>query len=415
MAESPETPASPAAPAAHSPHATPGTPATPAPRATREATAGGERVAHVGLVGLGRMGRNLFRLLHDSADLRLEAVSDAAAPATLAYLLRFDTLLGRFPAPISQDGDVLRVGRSYRSQASQGSQGSQGSQASQERQVRLLPAKPAGEIPWGELGIDTVIDAGAPGRGRAEIERHLAAGARRVFLTSEPAEAPDITVAMGVNDGQLRREHRIVCNASSTVQATAPIARILLDTFGIRRAIVTTVHAYTDEQRLADQPADEPRRGRAAAENIIPRETAAAAVLSELLPELRGKLTGLAMSVPVANGSVVDLVCWHDRPVTVEEVNRVVREAAAAPPFRGILAYEDSAIVSSDILGSEASGTFDSMATMALAGHASKTLTWFDNGWGVAHRLIELIRRFLEIDAHAAHSETGGDGKELRP
>lgn len=375
----------------------------PATRATRQAAASGGRVAHVGLVGLGRMGRNVFRLLHDSADLRLEAVSDAAAPATLAYLLRFDTLLGRFPEPITLDGDGLRVGRSP------GSQGSQGSQ------VRLLPAKPPGEIPWGELGIDTVIDAGAAGRGRAEIERHLAAGARRVFLTSQPAGAPDITVAMGVNDGQLRREHRIVCNASSTVQAAAPVARILHDAFGIRRAILTTVHAYTDEQRLADVPADEPRRGRAAAENIIPQETGDAAVLSELLPELRGKLTGLAMSVPVPNGSVVDLVCWHDRPVTVEEVNRVVREAVAAPPFQGIFAYEDSAIVSSDVLGSEASGTFDSMATMALAGHASKTLTWFDNSWGAAHRLIELIRRCQELDAHAAHSETGGDVKELRP
>jgi glyceraldehyde 3-phosphate dehydrogenase len=406
MAESPETPASPAASAAHSAHATPGTAATPATRATRQAPAGGERVAHVGLVGLGRMGRNVFRLLHDSADLRLEAVSDAAAPATLAYLLRFDTLLGRFPAPIALDGDVLRIGRS---------QGSQGSQDSQRAQVRLLPAKPPGEIPWGELGIDTVIDAGAAGRGRAEIERHLAAGARRVFLTSQPAGAPDITVAMGVNDGQLRREHRIVCNASSTVQAAAPIAHLLLNAFGIRRAILTVVHGYADDQRLADQPADEPRSGRAAAENIIPRETGDAAVLSELLPGLRGKLNGLAMSVPVPRGSVVDLVCWHDRPVTVEEVNRVVREAVAAPPWRGILAYEDSAIVSSDILGSEASGTFDSLATMALAGHASKTLTWFDDGWGVAHRLIELIRRFQEIDAHAAHSETGGDVKELRP
>src|ERR1700676_1507492 len=242
MAESPETPATPAAHAAHSPHATPGPPATPATRATREAAASGERVAHIGLVGLGRMGRNVFRLLHDSADLRLEAVSEAAAPATLAYLLRFDTLLGRFPAPITLDGDVLRVGRG------QGSQGSQGSQ------VRLLPAKPPGEIPWGELGIDTVIDAGAAGHGRAEIERHLAAGARRVFLTSQPAGAPDITVAMGVNDGQLRREHRIVCNASSTVQAAAPIARILRDAFGIRRAILTTVHAYTDEQRRARRP-----------------------------------------------------------------------------------------------------------------------------------------------------------------
>jgi glyceraldehyde 3-phosphate dehydrogenase len=347
------------------------------------------------------MGRNLFRLLHDSADLRLEAVADAAPPATLAYLLRFDTLLGRFPAPITVDGDVLRVG---------GSQGGQGGQGRQERRVRLFSGKQPGEIPWGELGIDTVIDAGAGGRGRVEIERHLAAGARRVFLTSPPAEAPDVTVAMGLNDRQLRREHRVVCNAGATAQAAAPISKILHDAFGIRRAILTTIHAYTDDQHLADVPADEPRRGRAAAENIIPLETGDAAALIELLPELRGKLTGLAMNVPVANGSVADLVCWHERPAAVEEVNRVVREAIAAPPFQGILAYEDSAIVSSDIGHSEASGTFDSLATMVLAGNVSKTLTWFDNGWGVAHRLIDLIRRFQEIDARE-----NGDAKEHRP
>jgi glyceraldehyde 3-phosphate dehydrogenase len=376
MAESPETPASPATPAADS------------TRATHAAQAGGARVTRLGLVGLGRMGRNLFRLLHDSADLRLEAVSDAAPPATLAYLLHFDTQLGRFPVPIALDGDVLRVGG---------------------RQVRLLPGKP-GEIPWGELGIDTVIDAGPPGRTRAESERHLAAGARRVFLCSPPAEAPDVTVVMGVNDDQLRREHRIVCNACATVQAAAPIAKLLHGAFGIRRAILTAVQAYTDDERLADVPADEPRRGRAAAENVIPHATAAAEALSELLPELRGKLTGLAMSVPVANGSVIDLVCWHDRPVTVEEVNRVVREAAAAPRFQGILAYEDSAIVSSDILGSEASGSFDSLATMVLAGNVSKTLTWFDNGWGVAHRLLDLIRRCQQLDARE-----NGNAKEHRP
>jgi len=376
MAESPETPASPAAPAPDS------------TRATQAAPASGERVTHLGLVGLGRMGRNLFRLLHDSADLRLEAVSDAAPPATLAYLLRFDTQLGRFPEPIAVDGDVLRVGG---------------------RQVRLLPGKP-GEIPWGELGIDTVIDAGPPGRTRAEIDRHLAAGARRVFLCSPPAEAPDVTVVMGVNDDQLRREHRMVCNACSTVQAAAPIAKLLQAAFGIRRAILTAVQAYTDEERLADVPADEPRRGRAAAENVIPHPTGAAEALIELLPELRGKLTGLAMNVPVANGSVVDLVCWHDRPVTVEEVNRVVREAAASPRFQGILAYEDSAIVSSDILRSEASGSFDSLATMVLAGNVSKTLTWFDNGWGVAHRLLDLIRRFQQLDVRE-----NGNAKEHRP
>jgi glyceraldehyde 3-phosphate dehydrogenase len=337
----------------------------------------GKRVTHIGLMGLGRVGRNIFRLLYDSEDMRLDAVSDPSDHAVLAYLLRFDTLLGRFPAPVAVDGDRLHVAG---------------------RRVSMLPGKEPGEIRWGELGIDTVIEATASYRTRAEMERHLAAGARRVFLCSPPAEPPDITVVMGVNDGELRPEHRIVSNASSTAHSAAPIAKVLHDAFGIRRAFLTTVHAYTDEQRLADVPAEDPRRGRAAAENIIPQVTNAAEVVMELLPELRGKLTGLAMNVPVANGSVVDLVCWHDRPVTVAAVNNAVREAAASPRFAGILDYEDNPIVSSDILHSKASGTFDSLATMTLAGNVSKTLTWFDNGWGYAHRLIDLIRRFQEID-----------------
>jgi glyceraldehyde 3-phosphate dehydrogenase len=340
-----------------------------------------ERQTHIGLMGLGRIGRNIFRLLYDSNDLRLTAVSDPADPAALAYLLRFDTLLGRFPAPIAITGDTLHVAG---------------------REVRMLPGKEPGEIPWGELGVDTVIEATAAYRTRAEMERHLAAGARRVFLCSPPAEPPDITVVMGVNDDELRPEHRIVSNASSTAHSAAPVAKILHEAFGIRRAFLTTVHAYTDEQRLADVPAEEPRRGRAAAENIIPQQTNAAEVLMELLPELRGKLTGLAMNVPVANGSVVDLVCWHERPVTIDEVNRAVREAAASKRLARILAYEENPIVSSDVLNTSASGTFDSLATMVLAGNVSKTLTWFDNGWGYAHRLVDLIKCFQQIDAAAA-------------
>ena len=396
MAESPETSASPVAPAAH---AAPDTPASPATRATHEAPAGGERVAHVGLVGLGSMGRNVFRLLHDSTDLRLEAVSDAAPPATLTYLLRFDTLLGRFPAPITLDGDVLRVG----GQESQGRQGGQG------RRVRLLPGKPPGEIPWGQPGIDTVIDAGAGGRCCAEIERHLAAGARRVFLTSPPAEAPDITVAMGVNDRQLRREHRIVCNAGATAQAAAPIAKILHDAFGIRRAILTTIHSYTDDQRLADVPADEPRRGRAAPpKNIIPVETGDAAALIDLLPELSGKLTGLAMNVPVANGSVADLVCWHERPAAVEEVNRVLREAIAALPGHSRLRGQRHRLVRHP--AQRGVGHLRQPGDHGAGRERFQDPDLVRQRLGVAHRLIDLIRRFQEIDARE-----NGDAKEHRP
>ena len=337
----------------------------------------------IGLMGLGRIGRNIFRILYKSDDLRLKAVSDVADPAALAYLLRFDTILGRFPDELSvRDGHLYVAGR----------------------QVRMLTEEKGAQAapPWGELGVEIVIEATAHGRTRAEVERHLEAGARRVILCSPPAEPPDITVVMGVNEDRLTPEHRIVSNASCTAHAAAPVLEILNGAFGIQRAFLTTVHAFTNQQRLADVPADDPRRGRAAGENIIPQETNSAEVVMDLLPELKGKITGLAINVPVPNGSVVDLVCWHERPVTVEAVNEVVRTAAASARWRNILAYEDDPIVSSDILLSEYSGTFDSLATMVLGDDVSKTLTWFDNGWGYAHRVVDLMRRFRQIDEEVA-------------
>jgi len=339
--------------------------------------------SRIGLMGLGRIGRNIFRILYKSDDPRIEAVSDVADPAALAYLLRFDTILGRFPDELSvRDGHFYVAGR----------------------QIKMLTEEKGAQTtpPWGELGVDTVIEATSKYRTRTEIERHLEAGAKRVILCSPPADPPDITVVMGVNDDQLRREHQIVSNGSCTAHAAAPVLKILNDAFGIKRSFLTTVHAYTNQQRLADVPDKDPRRGRAAAENIIPQETNSAEVIMGLLPEVKGKLTGLAMNVPVANGSVVDLVCWHDRPVTVEAVNEVVRTAAAGTRWRNILEYEDDPIVSSDIILSPYSGVFDSLATMVLGSNVSKTLTWFDNGWGYAHRVVDLLRRFAELDKEAA-------------
>jgi glyceraldehyde 3-phosphate dehydrogenase len=334
----------------------------------------------IGLMGLGRVGRNIFRILYNSDDPRIEAISDVADHAGLAYLLRFDTILGRFPGEVSvRDGHLYAAGR----------------------QIKMLSGEKPGDVPWGDLGIDTVIEATSRFRTRAELQKHLERGAKRVILCSPPSDPPDITVVMGLNDDQLRPEHRIVSNASNTAHAAAPVLKILDDAFGIERGFLTTVHAYTNQQRLADVPTEDPRRGRAAAENIIPQETNAAAVVMDLLPQLKGKLTGLAMNVPVADGSVVDLVCWHQRPVTVEAVNEVLRTAAGSARWKGILEYEDEPIVSSDIIKSEASSTFDSLATMVLGDKVSKTLAWFDNGWGYAHRVVDLLRRFAQIDREA--------------
>ena len=337
----------------------------------------------IGLRGLGRIGRNIFRILYKSDDLRIQAVSDVADPAALAYLLRFDTILGRFPDEVSiKDGNLYVAGR----------------------QVRMLTEEKGSQAtpPWRELGVDVVIEATSKYRTRAEVERHFAAGAKRVILCSPPAEPPDFTIVFGVNEDQLRPEHRIVSVASATAIAAGPVLKILGGAFGIERAFLTTVHAFTNQQRLADVPDDDPRRGRAAGENIIPQETHAADLLAELLPDLKGKISGYSLNVPVANGSVVDLVCWHRKPVTVEAVNEVVRAAAAGDGLKEILSYETEPIVSSDILLSEDSGTFDSLGTMVLGNEVSKTLTWFDNGWGYAHRVIDLLRRFEQFDLKEA-------------
>lgn len=336
----------------------------------------------IGLMGLGRIGRNLFRILYSSDEFPIAAISDTADHPALAYLLRFDTILGVFPEELAlrDDGHLHVAGRS----------------------IPMLSGEKPGDVPWGDLGVETVIEATSKYRSRAEIEKHLERGAKRVILCSPPSDPPDLTVVMGVNDGDLAPEHRIVSNASCTAHSAAPLLQILGQAFGIERAFLSTIHAYTSQQRLADVPNDDPRRGRAAAENIIPQTSNSAEVLMGLLPELAGKVSGLAMNVPVANGSVVDLVCWHERAVTVAAINDVMRAAAASERWRGILAYEDDPIVSSDIIHSTYSSTYDSLLTMVLGEKVSKTLSWFDNGWGYAHRVVDLLRKFRALDGEEA-------------
>jgi glyceraldehyde 3-phosphate dehydrogenase len=335
----------------------------------------------IGLMGFGRIGRNLFRILYQSEDIKLAAISDIADHKALEYLLRFDTILGPFPDEVSiQEGNLYVVGR----------------------QIPMLSEKEPGDVPWGDLGVDTVIEATAQNRTREDFEKHLAQGAKRVILCVPQKTPPDITIVMGVNDDQLKPEHRIVSNGSCTAHCAAPVIKILHEAFGIQRAFLSTVHAYTNQQRLADVPSEDKRRGRAAAENIIPQETNATQVVTELIPDLAGRLSGASMNVPVPNGSVVDLVCWHEKPVTELAINEVIRTAAASDHWRGILNFEDDPIVSSDIIHSTYSSTFDSLATMVQKENVSKTLSWYDNGWGYAHRVVDLIRKFMEINKEAA-------------
>lgn len=328
-------------------------------------------------MGLGRIGRNLFRLLYARDDIRIAGVSELAKPEGLEYLLRFDTLLGRFPDELSiRDGHVHVIGR----------------------RIPLIIGKPDAQVRWGDLGVETVLEATSKCRSRRELEAHLEAGAKRVIACAPPKESPDITVVMGVNEEKLQARHRIVSNASSTVHCIAPTAKILQDAFGIERAMLTTVHSYTSQHRLADVPAENLRGGRAAAENIIPQESRSPAILMDVVPELAGKVTGFAMTVPVPNGSAVDLVCWHSRKVTAPAINDAVRSAADAKRWRSVLQYEDDPIVSSDVALSPYSSIFDSLSTMTLRENVSKTLSWYDAGYGFAHRAIDLVLLLSRLD-----------------
>jgi glyceraldehyde 3-phosphate dehydrogenase len=334
----------------------------------------------IGIMGFGRIGRIVFRLLYKRDDIRIGAVCDVADPANVEYLLKFDTLSGRFPDLVTvRNGSLFVYGR----------------------QIALLAGFEKSAIPdWKSLGVTTVIEATNRHLKRADLEKHLAAGAKRVILCTLPAEPLDLMVVPGVNDARLAISHRIVSNASPTVQCLAPLIKVLGDAFGIDRMMFTTVHEYTSHHRLADVPTEDMRRGRSAPENIVPQESRSPAILMDLFPELRGKVLGAAMNVPVPNGSAVDLVSWHPKKVSIEAINEVVRTAAASR-WKGILDYTDDPIVSSDIAHSRFSGTFDGKATMVLGEKLSKTLTWFDSGWAYAHRLVELVERFHRLEKEA--------------
>jgi glyceraldehyde 3-phosphate dehydrogenase len=324
----------------------------------------------VGINGFGRIGRSVFRILSDRDDIDVVAINDLFDNDQLAYLLKYDTVMGIFRKELRVEADAMHVGGS---------------------KVVMTEQRDPAEIPWKDLGVELVVEATGVFRHRAPLEKHLEAGAKKVLLTVPSKDEIDATIVIGVNDDDLKPEHRIVSNASCTTNCLAPVAKVLDDTFGIEHGFITTVHAYTNDQRLADVPHKDPRRSRAAAENIIPTTTGAARAVGKVLPQLKGKLDGMAMRVPVPNGSIVDLVCDLKKKARREEVNDAIR-AAAEGSLKGILEYCDEPLVSSDIIGNPASSIFDAPSTIATGDGYVKTVSWYDNEWGYSNRVVDLIR-----------------------
>jgi glyceraldehyde 3-phosphate dehydrogenase len=338
-------------------------------------------MTRVAINGFGRIGRAVFRIIAGRPDSGIEvvAINDLSDDDVLAYLLEYDSVMGRFEEPVSVNDGVMTVGG---------------------HQVRMLMERDPEKLPWRELGVEIVVESTGVFRDRESLQKHIDAGAHRVILTVPAKGKIDQTVVLGVNDEQLDDADVLISNASCTTNSLAPLAKVLDDAFGIRRGVMTTVHAYTNDQRLADVPHKDLRRSRAATENIIPTTTGAAKAVGEVLPDLAGLLDGVAMRVPVPDGSTVDLVVELDRDVTVEEVNAAVK-AAADGALSGILEYTEDPIVSTDIIGNPHSSIFDASGTQVLGGNLVKVMSWYDNEWGYSNRVVDLIERLGTMVARA--------------
>ena len=329
----------------------------------------------VGINGFGRIGRNFYRAARASgADIEVVGVNDLTDNASLAHLLKYDSILGRFPGEVEVSGGGISVDG---------------------KELKVLNEKDPAALPWGDLGVDVVIESTGLFTKREGAEKHLEAGAKKVII-SAPATDPDITVVLGVNFDEYDPEkHNIISNASCTTNCLAPVAKVLNDTVGIERGLMTTIHAYTADQRLQDMPHKDKRRARAAAINLIPASTGAAKAIGLVLPELQGKLSGMAVRAPVPTGSVVDLTCDVSKETSAEEINAAMKEAADGP-LSGILRYTEDPIVSSDIVSDPASSIFDSEQTIVIDGKFIKVFSWYDNEWGYSNRCIELAEKVLQ-------------------
>ena len=330
----------------------------------------------VGINGFGRIGRNVFRAAKAAnADIDFVAVNDLVDTATMANLLKYDSILGRYPGEVEAGDDVITVDGD---------------------ELKVLSERDPAQLPWGDLGVDVVIESTGFFTKRADAAKHLEAGAKKVII-SAPATEPDVTVALGVNfdDAYDADSHDVISNASCTTNCLAPLAKVLHEAFGIEQGLMTTIHAYTADQRLQDMPHKDPRRSRAAALNLIPTTTGAAKAVGLVLPELNGKLNGFSMRAPVPTGSAVDLVFTTPNPVDPDQINAALK-AAAEGPMKGILAYTEDPIVSTDIVGDPHSSIVDAGSTMVIGdGRMAKVISWYDNEWGYSNRCVELAGKVL--------------------
>ncbi len=336
----------------------------------------------VGINGFGRIGRNLFRAAYESgAELEFVAVNDVFDAPSLGHLLKYDSTYGRFPGTVEYDDDSITVDGN---------------------RVKVLAERDPGDLPWSDLGVDVVVESTGLFTKRDGAAKHLEAGAKKVII-SAPATDPDVTVALGVNfdDAYDPENHNIISNASCTTNCLAPVAKVLHERFGIERGLMTTIHAYTQDQRIQDSPHKDPRRARAAAVNLIPTSTGAAKAVGLVLPDLNGKLNGMSVRAPVITGSLVDLTCELATETSADEINAAIREASDGP-MAGILLYSEAPLVSTDIVKDPHSSIFDSDQTTVMDGNFAKVLSWYDNEWGYSNRCVELAGKVLARQPAAA-------------
>jgi glyceraldehyde 3-phosphate dehydrogenase len=324
----------------------------------------------IGINGFGRIGRNVFKLLLEDPSFEVAGINDLTDAKTLAHLLKYDSVSGNFNGTVeSKDGAIVVNGQ----------------------EIKITAIRNPAEIPWGEMGAEMVLESTGIFRAKAQCQMHIDAGAKKVLLSVPPKDAIDAVVVLGVNDDTLKADDKIVSNASCTTNCLAPVAKVLHESFGIKRGLMTTIHAYTNDQPVQDQPHSDLRRARAAAQSIIPTSTGAASAVGQVIPELKGKLDGMAMRVPVIDGSVVDLVAELDKSVTADEINAAVK-AAADGPLKGVLQYTEDPIVSVDVIGNPHSSVFDSLCTSVIDGNMVKIVSWYDNEWGYSNRCIDLFK-----------------------